>query len=222
MIRCEKIVKNYTSKSFVYQALKGVDIEVMENDFLAILGPSGCGKSTLLNIMGFLDIPTSGQYYFKNVDASKLNDKERSYMRLKEVGFVFQSFNLLPRLSTVENIILPALYLGTSRRDAVKKADEFMDLFNMRSKSRNSMLELSGGEKQRVAIIRALINSPSLLLADEPTGNLDSSNANDVIDILLELNKKGMTVVMVTHDINMAKKAKRIIKIKDGVIDEAC
>lgn len=221
MIKLENITKNYRFGGGYYQALKGVNLEIKQGEFICLLGPSGCGKSTLLNITGFLDSPSSGKYIFKNENVSDFSDYKRTVIRRKEIGFIFQSFNLLPRLSALENIILPALYLNTDKKKAVEKAKKIAEQLNISEKMENSILELSGGEKQRVAIARALINSPSVLLADEPTGNLDSKNAVEVVEILKNLNKEeNMTILMVTHDISVSKTADRIIKIKDGKIDE--
>jgi putative ABC transport system ATP-binding protein len=221
MIRFEKITKNYPFKGGIYQALRGISFEIAQGEFVSIVGPSGCGKTTILNIVGFLDVLTSGKYFFKGMDVSGFSDYKRTTLRRKEIGFVFQSFNLLPRLTTIENIILPALYLNTERKSAISKATQLLEWSGLKDKSKTSVLSLSGGEKQRVAIARALINSPSVLLADEPTGNLDSKNATEIINFLKELNKnKKMTILMVTHDMSLSKLSDRVIKIKDGNIDE--
>ena len=221
MIRFEKITKNYPFKGGIYQALRGISFEIAQGEFVSIVGPSGCGKTTILNIVGFLDVLTSGKYFFKGMDVSGFSDYKRTTLRRKEIGFVFQSFNLLPRLTTIENIILPALYLNTERKSAISKATQLLEWSGLKDKSKTSVLSLSGGEKQRVAIARALINSPSVLLADEPTGNLDSKNATEIINFLKELNKnKKMTILMVTHDMSLSKLSDRVIKIKDGNVDE--
>jgi len=204
VIKCVNLRKTYPLKKLQgYPALKGLDLSIEAGEFVAVTGPSGCGKSTLLNILGFLDDPSGGNYFFKGRDAGSFSDPERSSMRLSEVGFIFQSFNLLPRFSALDNVRLPMLYKGVGSG----------------GKAEQNPLELSGGERQRVGIARALANSPALLLADEPTGNLDSRNGLEIISLLKELNAGGLTVVMVTHDQGLAKMASRIIKMKDGVIE---
>jgi putative ABC transport system ATP-binding protein len=221
MIKCQNLKKIYPlKKSQGYPALKGINLEVRECDFIAISGPSGCGKSTLLNILGFLDYPSEGKYFFKGKDVSGFNDNQRAYLRRKEIGFVFQSFNLLPRLSAIENVALPMFYLGKNRSYAIRKAASILERLGLGNKLNNSILELSGGERQRVGIARAISNDPKVLFADEPTGNLDSANSIDVLNILKNLNKNmGMTIIMVTHDLKLAAMADRIIKIKDGLIE---
>lgn len=222
MIKCLNLKKVYPLKSASgYAALKGINIEIRKGEFAAVCGPSGCGKSTLLNILGFLDIPTEGKYFFMGEDASSFSDSKRSFLRREKAGFVFQSFNLLPKLSVIENAMLPLLYLGVSRKEAHKKAYSLLERVGLSSKSENDIMELSGGERQRVGLARALSNDPEILLADEPTGNLDSENSLQVLDLLTEINKeRKMTVIMVTHDMKLAARAERIIKIKDGEIQE--
>jgi len=220
MIKIVSLKKIYPlKKGQGYPALNGINLEVERGEFVAICGPSGCGKSTLLNILGFLDFPSEGGYFFKGKDVSHLNDDERTGLR-KRVGFVFQSFNLLPRFSAIENVSLPLLYCGYRRKEALKIGEEFIEKVGLRDKSGNSMLELSGGERQRVGLARALSINPEMLLADEPTGNLDSKNSIEIMQILKELNSiSKMTVIMVTHDLKLAQMCNRIIKIKDGLLE---
>ncbi|PIS47878.1 MAG: macrolide ABC transporter ATP-binding protein [Elusimicrobia bacterium CG08_land_8_20_14_0_20_51_18] len=220
MIKCQNLSKTYPlKKSEGYRALKGLDLKIEKGEFVSICGPSGCGKSTLLNILGFLDIPTGGKYLFKNTDVTSFSDNQRSVLRRQAAGFVFQSFNLLPRLSAQENVKLPMLYLGKNQKEASAKAAELLEKVGLADKRENSILELSGGERQRVGIARALANEPEMLFADEPTGNLDSVNSAEIMKMLAELNKKGgMTVIMVTHDSKLASLTDRIVKIKDGEV----
>lgn len=222
LLKCLNLRKIYPlRKNEGYAALRSVDIEISAGEFVSICGPSGCGKSTLLNILGFLDIPTDGKYFFKGRDVSLFNGSQRAWLRRKEVGFVFQSFNLLPKMSALENAMLPLLYLGESRTQAVKKASSLLEKVGLGQKKDNSILELSGGERQRVGIARALSNDPEILLADEPTGNLDSANSVEVMKMLRDFNKNmDMTVIMVTHDLKLSAMADREIRIKDGSIEK--
>ncbi|MCX5786624.1 MAG: ABC transporter ATP-binding protein [Elusimicrobia bacterium] len=220
MIKCEALQKIYPlEKTRGYPALKGIDLEIKEGEFAAVIGPSGCGKSTLLNIIGFLDNPTSGHYHFGGRNVTGFTDADRSGLRLREIGFIFQSFNLLPRFSALENVRLPMLYRGMEKERAFDRAHELLRKVGLEDKEKNTPLELSGGERQRVGMARALANEPRLLLADEPTGNLDSTTGVEIIKLLLDLNKMGLTVIMVTHDMNLAKMASKIIKMKDGKIE---
>ena len=220
MIRCENLTKAYSlKKAQAYQALRGVDLEIKSGDFTAITGPSGCGKSTLLNILGFLDNPSEGRYFFKGRDVSSFSDAHRSLLRRKEVGFVFQSFNLLPRSSALENVRLPMLYLGMEKEESTERARELLAQVGLGDKEENTPLELSGGERQRVGVARALANGPELLLADEPTGNLDSATGVEIMKLLRGLNDGGLTVVMVTHDLGLARSASRTVKIRDGKVE---
>ncbi len=220
MIKCENLTKAYSlKKAQAYQALRGVDLEIKRGDFTAITGPSGCGKSTLLNILGFLDNPSEGSYFFKGRDVSSFSDAHRSLLRRKEIGFVFQSFNLLPRSSALENVRLPMLYLGMEKEESTERARELLAKVGLGDKEENSPLELSGGERQRVGVARALANNPELLLADEPTGNLDSATGVEIMKLLRGLNDGGLTVIMVTHDLNLARSASRTVKIRDGKVE---
>ncbi|HBB68105.1 MAG: hypothetical protein A2X28_11115 [Elusimicrobia bacterium GWA2_56_46] len=220
MIKCEDLHKVYPiGKGSGYQALRGVNLHIRAGEFTAITGPSGCGKSTLLNIIGFLDNPSSGKYYFGERDVTAFDDGKRSGLRLRGIGFVFQSFNLLPRFSALDNVKLPMLYAGMDKEPAGKLAAELLARVGLAGKESNSPVKLSGGERQRVGLARALANRPRLLLADEPTGNLDSGSGAGIMDLLLELNKEGLTIVMVTHDQGLAKRVSRVIRMKDGLVE---
>ena len=220
MIKCENLEKTYPlKKGHGFQALRGIDLNIGRGEFAAVTGPSGCGKSTLLNILGLLDNPGGGRYHFEGRDVSSFGDKERSRLRLEAVGFVFQSFNLLPRFSSLDNVCLPMLYLGADKGEAAERATQLLEKVGLKGKEENTPLELSGGERQRVGIARALANGPRLLLADEPTGNLDSRTGLEVMDLLRSLNASGLTIIMVTHDQNLARAASRIVKVRDGRIE---
>ncbi len=220
MIKCENLQKTYPlKKGQGYQALSGIDLEIGRGEFAAVTGPSGCGKSTLLNILGLLDNPDGGRYLLEGRDVSRFDDAERSDLRLRTVGFVFQSFNLLPRFSAAENVRLPMLYRGVPKEEAAERARALLEKVGLKGKADNTPLELSGGERQRVGIARALANDPVLLLADEPTGNLDSRTGLEVMDLLRSLNAAGLTILMVTHDLNLARAAGRTIKVRDGRIE---
>lgn len=220
MIKCEDLHKTYPlGKGAGYQALRGVSLHIREGEFAAITGPSGCGKSTLLNLVGFLDNPTAGKYLFDGRDVTGFGDPERSALRLNAIGFVFQSFNLLPRFSALDNVKLPMLYAGADKESASERAAELLARVGLSGKEGHSPIKMSGGERQRVGLARALANRPRLLLADEPTGNLDSKSGASIMDLLLELNRGGLTIAMVTHDQALARQAARIIKMKDGVVE---
>ena len=215
MIRCDEIGRDY---GHAYRALDGVSFEIGRGEFVAIMGPSGCGKSTLLNVLGLLDRPTRGHYFFEGADASRKSDAERTQLRRVGIGFVFQAFNLLPRLSALENVSLPMAYAGLPRAQREGRASELLERVGLGRKTKHSPLELSGGERQRVGIARALANRPPVLLADEPTGNLDSHSSAEILKFLKELHGEGMTIVLVTHDAAVAAGAQRIIRLKDGKI----
>ena len=200
------------------QILNGIDIKVNEGEFVAIVGESGSGKSTLMNIIGALDRPTEGTYMFNGQDISKLSDKKLSLIRNKEIGFVFQNFNLIPRTSALKNVELPMMYAGKGRKERTKRANELLETVGMADRSDHNPNELSGGQKQRVAIARAMANDPSLILADEPTGALDTKTGRIVMDIFHELHKSGKTIVLITHSPELAKETERIITISDGCV----
>ena len=201
-----------------YQALKGVSFSIGKGDFTAIMGPSGCGKSTLLNILGLLDRPTAGKYLLEGAETDKLDDAQITGLRRARIGFVFQAFNLLPRLSALENVALPMAYAGAEVDERRARAQELLGRVGLGRKAEHTPLQLSGGERQRVGIARALANKPALLLADEPTGNLDSKSSVEILALFKELNADGMTVVLVTHDPAIGASAGKIIRIKDGVL----
>ena len=216
LVVLKNITKSYKTGKISYQVLKGINLEVEEGDFLAIMGASGSGKSTLLNIIGLLDKPDSGTYILDGQEVSKLNKRELAYLRNRKIGFVFQAFYLVPWATTLENVLLPLLYRGNINREDEKKAIELLKRLGLEKRINAKPNELSGGEQQRVAIARALITNPKLLLADEPTGNLDSKNSQEVMSIFKELNENGITIIMVTHDPEIADFAKKVKIIKDG------
>lgn len=219
MIRCRALEKIYEGGKSGWPALRGVSFSIEPGEFVAVTGPSGCGKSTLLNILGLLDEPSGGSYELDGLDASRMSDGARSRARLHRIGFVFQAFHLLNRLSALENVSLPLMYAGETSEGMRRRAHELLERVGLKGKERKTPLELSGGERQRVAIARALANSPRLLLADEPTGNLDSASSREIMDILFELGRGGMTVIMVTHDRELAARAGRNIRMRDGKIE---
>lgn len=218
MIKLEKINKIYRTGDIEVQALKDIDLHIKERDFTAIIGSSGSGKSTMMNILGCLDSWTSGKFYLDGIDIAGVKDNEIATVRNKKIGFVFQSFNLLPKLSALQNVELPMVYAGihaTERKERARKALERVGLGDRTDHRPN---ELSGGQRQRVAIARALVNDPAIILADEPTGNLDSKSEAEIIDIFRELNNEGVTIVMVTHEPEIAASCKRAVTFKDGEI----
>lgn len=216
MIELINLEKDYTNEEVVTPVLRNINLKIAKGEFLAIMGPSGSGKSTLMHILGFLDTLTSGKYIFQDKDVSSLDDDTLAIYRNQKVGFVFQSFNLLPKTSVWENVRLPLLYSGASFDE--KKVDQAIASVELTHRKQYLSNQLSGGEKQRVAIARALVNNPDIIFADEPTGNLDSRSGTQIMAILQKLNAEGHTVILVTHETNTAKHAKRIVRIKDGEI----
>lgn len=223
LVEVINLVKNYQMGEVIVEALRGVNVSIDTGEFTAIMGPSGSGKSTFLNILGCLDTPNSGKYLLNNEDVSTLSDDELSYIRSARIGFIFQSYNLISQLSLLENIEVPLFYQNVSEQKSREKAVRMAEMVGLGHRLYHHPAELSGGEQQRVAIARALANDPLIILADEPTGNLDSRSGNEILNILDELNKQGKTIIMVTHDENVARHAHRIIRFKDGQImtDEA-
>ena len=221
IIETSNISKRYIMGSEIIDALKSVTISVNKGEYVAFMGPSGSGKSTLMNIIGCLDSPTNGKYVLNNHDVSSMSDNELAEIRNKEIGFVFQTFNLLPRQSALENVALPLIYAGYTKSQRTEKAMLTLKNVGLDNRAHHKPNELSGGQRQRVAIARALVNDPSILLADEPTGNLDSERSHDIMRLLQRLNRvRGITVIMVTHEADMAEYADRIIKFADGKIAE--
>jgi len=218
IIKTENLTKDYETGTQVVSALKGIDLSVEKGEFLSIMGPSGSGKTTLMNIIGCLDSPTDGSYYLNNKQVSKLDDDELAQIRNEEIGFVFQSFHLLARNTAFENVMLPLKYAGVNKEEATKRSNDVLDLVGLSSRSKHTPAELSGGQQQRVAIARALVNKPSILFADEPTGNLDSKTGQDVMKIFKDLNQNGQTIILITHEDSVAKQSNRIITIMDGLI----
>lgn len=201
------------------QVLKGISLDINKNEYVALMGPSGSGKSTLMNILGCLDTPTAGLYILNGHDVSKMEDNALAEIRNKEIGFVFQQFNLLPRLTALENVALPLVYAGMSKKARNEKAMHVLDMVSLTDRSHHKPNELSGGQSQRVAIARALVNDPSIILADEPTGNLDSTTSYEIMDIFGKIHSEGNTVVLVTHEEDIANHAHRVIRLRDGVIE---
>ena len=218
IIKTENLTKDYETGSQVVSALKGINLSVEKGEFLSIMGPSGSGKTTLMNIIGCLDSPTNGSYYLNEKSVSRLDDDELAKIRNEEIGFVFQSFHLLARNTAFDNVMLPLKYAGVSREEASKRSNDVLDLVGLDSRSKHTPAELSGGQQQRVAIARALVNNPSILFADEPTGNLDSKTGQDVMNIFKDLNTNGQTIILITHEDSIAKQSNRIITIMDGLI----
>lgn len=214
----ENITKTYKMGEVYVEVLKNVNLSIKRGEFVAVMGTSGSGKTTLMNILGCLDVPTSGRYVLAGKEVSNLTDDELSVIRNEHIGFVFQNFYLLPYATVLENILLPTLYIERQKDNPEKRAIELLRLVGLEERAKFKPTQLSGGQQQRVAIARALINNPELLLCDEPTGQLDSKTASEIIDLLKKLNEKGKTLIVVTHDQNIASHAKRIIQINDGIV----
>lgn len=219
IIHLEGIRKSYLMGKQELQVLKGIDLTIHTNEYVALMGPSGSGKSTLMNILGCLDSPSAGRYILNGQDVSKMPDDNLADVRNKEIGFVFQQFNLLPRLTALENVALPLVYAGVSRKQRTDMAMDVIKKVGLEDRSHHKPNELSGGQCQRVAIARALVNNPSLILADEPTGNLDTRTSKEIMDIFSQIQAAGNTVVLVTHEEDIAHYAKRIVRLRDGLIE---
>jgi putative ABC transport system ATP-binding protein len=219
IIHLENIRKSYYLGKQELQVLKGIGMDVFKNEYVALMGPSGSGKSTLMNILGCLDSPSGGKYILNGKDVSRMPDNDLAEVRNQEIGFVFQQFNLLPRLTALENVALPLVYSGISKKERLERANEVMAKVKLQDRSHHKPNELSGGQCQRVAIARALINNPSIILADEPTGNLDSKTSYEIMDILGKIHADGNTVILVTHEEDISHFAHRVIRLRDGVIE---
>ncbi|MDI1334792.1 MAG: ABC transporter ATP-binding protein [Lacunisphaera sp.] len=219
VIEIENVTKLYKMGEEIVHALRGVSLHVRRNEYLAVMGPSGSGKSTMMNMLGCLDTPTTGKYHFTGKDVSSMTDDELADIRNREIGFVFQTFNLLPRSTTLANVELPLIYAGFSLSDRREKAVQVLSSVGLGDRMGHKPNELSGGQRQRVAIARALVNNPSIILADEPTGNLDSRTGEEIMQLLEELYTQGNTIIVVTHEEDIARHARRIVRLRDGLIE---
>ena len=219
LIELKKITKVYGKGQAALEALKGIDLNVYEGDFVAVMGPSGCGKSTCMNLLGCLDTPSSGTYILNGTDVSKMEDDFLAEIRNKEIGFVFQTFNLLPRATAFQNVELPLVYAGVDGNERKDRVWAALRAVSLEDRATHRPNELSGGQRQRVAIARALVNGPSLILADEPTGNLDTKSGNEIMELFTSLNRLGNTIIVVTHEDDIAKSCRRVVRIRDGRIE---
>ncbi|HWP37638.1 MAG TPA: ABC transporter ATP-binding protein [Gemmatimonadales bacterium] len=218
IIRVRGLTRDYHLGSETIRALRGVDLTIARNQYVAIMGPSGSGKSTLMNVLGCLDTPTAGEYWLNGVGVSRMNDDELARVRNREIGFVFQTFNLLPRATALHNVELPLIYAGVSAAERRRRASQALARVGLQDRMHHRPNELSGGQRQRVAIARALVNEPSILLADEPTGNLDSGTSSEIMDVFARLHAQGQTIIVVTHEADIAARAHRVVTLRDGVV----
>ncbi len=219
VIRLNEISRHFTVGTEVVRALRSITLTINKNEFVALMGPSGSGKSTLMNLLGCLDTPTSGQYFLNSNDVSRMDDNELAEIRNKEIGFIFQTFNLLPRSTALENVMLPLIYAGYNKSKRIKRAEEVLEDVSLSDRILHKPNELSGGQRQRVAVARALVNHPSIILADEPTGNLDSKTSIEIMGLLEQIHKAGNTIIVVTHEETIARHAHRIIRLIDGMVE---
>lgn len=219
LIKITDIKRDFVLGNEIVKVLKGIDIQINKGEYVALMGPSGSGKSTLMNLLGCLDTPTSGQYILNGKDVSKMTDDELAEIRNKEIGFVFQTFNLLPRTTALNNVALPMIYAGYSKTDRTKRAEEVLTQVGLADRMDHEPNQLSGGQRQRVAVARALVNKPSIILADEPTGNLDSKTSIEIMNLFNDIHANGNTVILVTHEEDIAAYAHRIIRLRDGIIE---
>ncbi|MBL7774406.1 MAG: ABC transporter ATP-binding protein [Saprospiraceae bacterium] len=219
MISIEHLNKTYIMGAEKVEALKDVSLQIQKNEYVALMGPSGSGKSTLMNLLGCLDSPTSGQYWLNGIEVSTMNDGELAEVRNKQIGFVFQTFNLLPRLSALENVALPLVYAGYSKEERLEKARKTLESVGLGDRVLHNPNELSGGQRQRVAVARALVNDPAIILADEPTGNLDTKTSYEIMSLFEQIHQAGNTVILVTHEQDIAQHAHRIVRLRDGLVE---
>tara|TARA_R110002072_G_scaffold172324_10_gene326416 strand:- start:4689 stop:5372 length:684 start_codon:yes stop_codon:yes gene_type:complete len=219
VIKIRKITRDFKMGQEILNVLKGIDLDIEKGEYVALMGPSGSGKSTLMNILGCLDTATSGSYELNGVNVSTMTDDELAEIRNKEIGFIFQTFNLLPRTTALDNVALPMIYAGASKAERTKRAEEVLHDVGLADRMDHRPNELSGGQRQRVAVGRALVNNPSIILADEPTGNLDSKTSEEIMNLIDAIHQKGNTVILVTHEEDIAQRAKRVIRLRDGMIE---
>lgn len=219
VIAVKNLSKVYQMGSTEVKALQTIDLDIYPNEFVALMGPSGSGKSTLMNLLGCLDTPSTGEYLLSGEQVSEMDDDDLATIRNRRIGFVFQTFNLLPRLSALENVALPLVYAGLNKQERHQRAREVLGLVGLSDRVDHTPNELSGGQRQRVAVARALVNDPTIILADEPTGNLDSKTSNEIMDMFEKLHNEGNTIIVVTHEPDIAKHAQRVIKLRDGLIE---
>jgi len=218
IIELDKVKKHYQMGTSIVKALDGVDVKINQGDFVVIIGPSGSGKSTMMNMVGALDIPTEGEIYLEDEDIAHLEESDLAQIRGRKIGFVFQTFNLIPTLTTIENIALPMIFQDYDKEERIERSEEILKSVKLTHRKKHMPNELSGGERQRVAIGRALANDPDVILADEPTGNLDTKTGLEIMDLFVEMNKRGKTIIVVTHNLALTKYANKILKIQDGKI----
>lgn len=219
IIKILDIKRDFKMGSEILHVLKGINLSILKNEYVALMGPSGSGKSTLMNLIGCLDTPTSGQYFLRNRDVSKLSENELAAVRNKEIGFVFQTFNLIPRLTALENVALPLIYAGINKKERLEMAINACNDVGLADRMKHRPSELSGGQRQRVAIARALVNKPSLILADEPTGNLDTKTSHEIMELFQKIQEAGNTLIIVTHEEDIAQHTHRIVRLRDGLIE---